>query len=159
MEVFPNPTFLLLQIFPFAGVLIVLKFVLLDPLLKHMLEREEMTSGTLDAVAGLQSETEAARSTYETRTTELRNESAAIRMALLEKGSSQETVILEGARSEAEASLEAFRTQMAAERLKVAADLRSKSSALAIAISSSVLGRTVQAGAKPTSTPTDGGAA
>lgn len=143
MEVFPDPTYLVLQVLPFAGVLGVLKFVILDPLLTHLVEREEKTTGTLDAVRNLHERTELARSQYEARVAAQRGEAAEVRAQEISKGQAQEAAILDAARQEAEASLVAFREKMAGEVEGVRGELQTRARGLAVDIASTVLGRPV----------------
>lgn len=149
MEVFPKVNYLLLQILPFAGVLLVLKFVLLDPLLKHLIEREQKTTGAMDTVRDLHSHTESVQLRYETRLAEIRAESSEIRAKLVAEASAQEAEVLNAARAKAEQALQRFRAELETEITASRQELEGRSEKLAVDVASAVLGR-------PLSSPASG---
>lgn len=143
IEVIPDPIFVLLQMAPFLGVVFVLKFMLLDPLLAYLDERDARTVGVESQVSDLGKQTEEARKAYDDKNAVLRAELQEIRSEILAKAQSEEQDLLGEARNSAQVELQSLRDKVAAEVAQVKTELDLKAKDIGRDIASTVLGRPV----------------
>ena len=147
MNLFPNPTILLMQAVPFLLTLAVLKFMILDPLLEHLIERRDRTVGASDKLNEMAGDIAAAEAEYQERVAGLRKEAAEIRQAQLAEAAKVEQGIIADAQQKTNKELDAFRASLGQVIDAARSDLNADSKVLATQVASSILGRTVEGGA------------
>ncbi len=147
MNLFPNPTLVLLQAVPFLLTLAVLKFIILDPLLEHLIEGRDRTVGASDKLNEMAGDIAAAEAEYQERVGALRKEAAEIRQAQLTEAAKVEQGIIAEAQKKTNSELDAFRASLGQVIDAAPSDLNSDSKVLATQVASSILGRTVEGGA------------
>lgn len=147
MNLFPNPTILLMQAVPFLLTLIVLKFIILDPLLEHLIERRDRTVGASDKLSEMASDIAAAEAKYQDRVAGLRKEAADIRQAQLAEAAITEQAIIAEAQVNATKEMDAFRASLGQVVESARAELVSDSKVLANQVATTILGRSVEGGA------------
>lgn len=134
---------LLVQIALFVVLLLVLKPVLFEPMLKLFEEREKRTEGTKAKARKEDKKSVEALKTYETALSKARSEGGALRDALRADGQKKEAQILAEARAHATKTLDDGRRALAAEVSEARSRLSLDSQGLARELAARVLGREV----------------
>lgn len=129
------------QIALFFVLLLVLKPVLFDPMLKLFEEREKKIEGAKAEGQRLDRESAEAQSKYEAAMASARQAAGGARDALRAEGVKAEQEILTKVRNETTATLEKGRASLAADTQAVKGELAANAAALASTLASRVLGR------------------
>ena len=144
MNVFPNPTLVLLQMLPFLGVLLVLKYVILDPLLMYLEARDRHTTGATDDVSALSVEANELDAQCEARMKANREAAHSARAVIMAEAHKTEQGILTAAQGDLDAEVTVFRQSLQAELETVRTELKGDATKLASNISHAILGQSAQ---------------
>ncbi len=125
----------------FALLIVVLKPILLDPMLRVFALREERTDGAKAEARAMQERAAEILSNYEAEVAKVRAEATAERDALRKETARVEAEILAEAREAAEAISREGRERIATEIANLSRDLDARAEGLAKEIGSRVLGR------------------
>ncbi len=139
-----HPYLLAFQIGLFVLLMLVLKPVLFDPMLKLFEEREKRIDGAKAAARKIDEKSATALTKYETEMAKARASANAERDKLRAEGVKMENEILAKVRIATAQSLEEGKKKAHAEAAAVRATLQGESGALAKDLASRVLGREVQ---------------
>ncbi|MBX3224114.1 MAG: H(+)-transporting ATPase [Labilithrix sp.] len=134
---------LLVQIVLFVVLLVFLKPLLFEPMLKLFEEREKRIEGTRREASKEDERSAKALAKYEAVLAKAREAGAAERDALRAEGAKTEAEIMARVRSLAATTIEQGRAALASEAKRTRAELTSEASVLGRAIASQVLGREV----------------
>ncbi|MDF2697662.1 MAG: synthase sector subunit b [Labilithrix sp.] len=134
---------LLVQIVLFVVLLLILKPLLFEPMLKLFEEREKRIEGTRREASKEDERSAKALAKYEAVLAKAREAGAAERDALRAEGLRKEAEIMAGVRSVAAATIEQGRAALANEAKKTRTDLSAETAVLGRTIASRVLGREV----------------
>lgn len=146
MQIIPNPTMVVLQLFPFLLTLFGLYFIIFKPMLAYLEGREKaMTEGRVEA-QGLQAEIDERVRKMEVSLEAARKEVAQLRANRRKGGAAAYDARIRAAREEAERKIEAALASLRAETEVVRAGLSAETEAVASQIASRVLGRDVAVG-------------
>jgi F-type H+-transporting ATPase subunit b len=129
------------QVGIFVVMMLVLKPLLFDPMLKLFEEREKRIEGARAEGLKLDRVSAEAEKKYEDAMREARKIAGAERDKLRAEGVRQETEILTGAREEVAKVLEASRANVSAEKASVSAALQAEAKGLGRDLAARVLGR------------------
>lgn len=130
-----------IQMALFALLILVLKPLLLDPMLRVFTLREERTDGAKAEARGMQERAAEILANYEKEVAKVRSEATAEREALRRETAKLEAEILAEARAAAEAIALEGRTRIRTDIAALQKDLDSQAQTLAKEIGSRVLGR------------------
>lgn len=130
-----------LQMILFALLIVVLKPLLFDPMLRVFALREEKTEGAKDEARAMQERAAEILSGYEKQVAKVRAEATAERDSLRKETAALEAKILEEARAAADAITSEGRAKVGAEVAQLQAELETKAAAMANDISARVLGK------------------
>jgi F-type H+-transporting ATPase subunit b len=139
-----HPYLVAFQIGLFVVLMLVLKPVLFDPMLKLFEEREKRIDGAKAAARKIDQKSATALTTYETEMAKARATANAERDKLRAEGMKMENEILAKVRASTAQALEAGKKKAHAEAASVRATLQAESPVLAKDLASRVLGREVQ---------------
>ena len=139
-----HPYLLAFQVGLFVLLMLVLKPVLFDPMLKLFEEREKRIDGAKAAARKIDEKSASALTKYETEMARARASANIERDKLRAEGVKMENEILAKVRVATAQSLEAGKQKAHAEAAQVRATLQGESGALAKDLASRVLGREVQ---------------
>lgn len=134
---------LLVQIGLFFVLLLILKPLLFEPMLKLFEAREEQIEGTRRKASKIDKDNVAAETKYEAALEKARAEGAAERDALRAEGARKEAELMAGFRGASAQTIEQGRAKTAEEAKAARATLKTEAKALAGAIASRVVGREV----------------
>ncbi len=134
---------LLVQIVLFVVLLVFLKPLLFEPMLKLFEEREKRIEGTRREASKEDERSAKALAKYEAVLAKAREAGAAERDALRAEGARKEAEIMARVRSLAATTIEQGRTTLASEAKRTRAELTTEAATLGRAIASQVLGREV----------------
>ncbi|MBX3201450.1 MAG: H(+)-transporting ATPase [Labilithrix sp.] len=134
---------LLVQIVLFVVLLVFLKPLLFEPMLKLFEEREKRIEGTRREASKEDERSAKALAKYEAVLAKAREAGAAERDALRADGAKKEAEIMARVRSLAATTIEQGRTTLASEAKRTRAELTTEAATLGRAIASQVLGREV----------------
>lgn len=134
----------LLQMALFAILVVVLKPLLFDPMLRVFALREERTVGVKDDARSMQERAAEILSQYEKELALARATASEEREKQRRETAQLEAQILEEARQAADAIAEAGRQQIAVELARLEKELAARSTSLSQELSSKVLGREVR---------------
>lgn len=136
---FDKSVFVMMALFAFM--VVVMKPLLLDPMLRVFALREERTDGAKAEARAMQERAAEILSNYEAQVAEVRAQATADRDALRKETARLEAEILAEARMAAESIAKEGRARIEAEVLALKTDLDSRAAGLAKEIGSRVLGR------------------
>jgi F-type H+-transporting ATPase subunit b len=139
-----HPYLVVFQIGLFVVLMLVLKPVLFDPMMKLFEEREKRIDGAKAAARKIDEKSASALSTYEAEMAKARATANAERDKLRAEGMKMENEILAKVRAATATALEEGKKKAHDEAAKVRATLQSESPVLAKDLASRVLGREVQ---------------
>jgi F-type H+-transporting ATPase subunit b len=132
------------QIAIFVILMLVLKPVLFDPMLRLFEEREKRIAGAKLEARKMDEASAGALSKYEAAMAKARGEANRERDGLRAEGMKAETDLMSRVRSETAKTVEDGRAHLAAEKNKVQADMQREATALARELASVALGREVR---------------
>ncbi len=130
-----------LQMILFSLLIVALKPLLFDPMLRVFTLREEKTEGAKSEARAMQERAAEILSNYEKEVAKVRAEATAERDSLRKETARVEAEILEQARSAAERIVNEGRTQLEAEIALLQSDLEKQTAALATELSRQVVGK------------------
>jgi len=133
----------LIQMAIFATLILVLKPLLIDPMLRVFSLREERTDGAKSEARSMQEKAAEILTNYESEVAKVRAEAAAQRDELRKDAAQLEAKIIDEARAGAEAITSEGRLRIEAEVASLESDLAKQGTALAKEIGSRVLGRSL----------------
>lgn len=115
MNIIPDPTLIVLQFIPFSITIAALYYILFKPMLAYLDERANATVGAKDEAKAL--EAKAAEKTVELqeRLKEAQTEIGALRIQARNEALAEYNVLIEDARSKADAKIEAATTELQSE--------------------------------------------
>ncbi len=134
---------LFIQIALFVFLMLVLKPLLFDPMLRLFEEREKRTDGAKALAREIDQKSASAQATYDTEMAKARSIANVERDKLRAEGLRAENEILSRVRVEATTTIEEGRKKTLIEADAARAELKSQSAELARAVASRVLGREV----------------
>jgi F-type H+-transporting ATPase subunit b len=143
-EIDVNPSFALLQFVVFAALIVVLKPLLFDPVLKVFEAREQRTDGARSEARDMQERAGELLRKYEVELANVNRVAAEERDKLRSETAKLEAEILEQARGAAEKILAEGRGKLGVEVAALRAELRAGNPAVARELASAVLGREVR---------------
>lgn len=132
-----------LQMALFAGLIVVLKPLLFDPLLKVFEAREEMTDGAKDSARAMQEKAGELLRRYEQELSNVHDVARAERERVRAETAQLEAEMVAQARQAANRVLEEGRARIDAELLRIEPELKRQGEGLASAIAERVVGRSL----------------
>ena len=149
MQIIPDPTMVVLQVFPFLFTIVVLYFIIFKPMLAYLEDRERaMTEGREEAAA-LRGQIERRTQQVEQALLTARKEVAQIRARRRHEATAAYEARIQAARVEAEARVEQALAAIREEGVQVRETLRGESQSIANQIAAQVLGRHVATASGP----------
>lgn len=140
----PDLRIVALYIVVFAILIYPVNRLLLQPLVRTLVERQRRSEGALERAASLRDEAAAAGVEVERRSATARAEAQRRRLAILSEASEEERALIGAARGDADRAIEAVRASVAAELTDARQALRNDARALARDAAARVLGRELQ---------------
>lgn len=141
LEIFPDPTQLLLLVAFFAVLVYPVNVFLVRPLLRVLEEREERIDGARDRAGRLAEQAEESLARYRADIDAAKADAEQQRRSLVEAARDEQTSLTRGARAEAEQQIEAARAEVGAALEQARDSLRGDAEVLARQVVERILGR------------------
>lgn len=126
MHISINVPTLLIQIVNFVILLVAMKAVLYQPMVKAISDRQGRIKKELDEAEALNREAKALKDQYEAKVREAHNEAASIVASANQEGERRKSELIEEGRREAAFLVEKGRTELIREQQQALGDLRSR---------------------------------
>lgn len=145
MNLIPDPVLVLLQIAPFLVLMFGLDRILYRPFLAYLEERDHATSGTRKEADSLQHKAEERLAEWEAAMSRTRNEIASYRAARRAEAQADYARVIAEARAAADKKLSSAMTDLTATAEQAREGLKAHAEAIAMDMTSQVLGRAQKA--------------
>jgi F-type H+-transporting ATPase subunit b len=143
MNIIPNPTLLVLQLFPFIVTIAALYLILFKPMLAYLEERNSASSGATDKAKVLEAEVQEKKSEITTKIQAALKESSEARAAARQDLVGEYNKFVQAKRHEAELKIKEATQAIAVEKSAARQEVRAQSEAFAKSIASQIIGRDV----------------
>lgn len=145
MQIIPNAYFALWMTLPFLVTLFALNFLLVRPMREYLEGRDAAIHGARHDAEHIAHNADAKLADLNAQLARAREQAAAVRAATRQAAIHKESEVVDAARKQAEAALEAALAGISAEAAAARASLRDASVALSNDIAGQVLGRRIDA--------------
>lgn len=147
MEIIPNMKQVLLNAVPFLVAIVSMYKIILKPMLDHLIERAGAIKSGHDEAARIEAQIQERMSEYEAKLAQAREEIATLRAEKRADAQAKYDDVVSGARTEAEAQIEAALGEINVAKKAASAQLSTMSGEIADQVAGQVLGRPVSVGA------------
>lgn len=143
MNIIPNPTLLVLQLFPFIVTIASLYFILFKPMLEYLEGRDGASTGATDTAKDLEAEVKARKAEIAAKVQVALKESSEARAAARQELVSNYNKFVQGKRQEAENEIKEASQAIAVEKAATRQEVVAQAQSFAGQIASQVIGRNI----------------
>lgn len=141
MNIIPNPTLLVLQLFPFIVTIASLYFILFKPMLEYLEGRDGASTGATDTAKDLEAEVRAKKAEIAAKVQTALKESSEARAAARQDLVANYNKFVQGKRQEAEKEIKEASQAIAVEKSAARQEVVVRAQSFAEEIASQVIGR------------------